>query len=326
MALPSPSLKTTKMLWGRAASRCSICKKELVIDPSGTDDESVIGQMCHIVAEADDGPRGDPDYPKEARNKYPNLILLCPNHHKQIDDQVSTFDVPTLLDIKASHEQWVREQLTTFDAAKQRDDEWYAATLDEWERRAEVKNWDAWTSWILDARPRMLVELDEQLFELRRWLLSRIWPGRYPQLENAFRNFLAVLNAFQVEFRKHADKRRETSRELMTQPFYKMGGWDPELYQSRLKEFEEHIDLVHSLTEELTRAANLIIERAREFIFPTYRDADGFLLITYGFDEAFTFHTVLQRYPPEIAAEEIPFPGYEAFAAEVQLKRMSDHD
>jgi hypothetical protein len=318
------TLKTTKMLWGRAAQRCSICRNELVIDSSETDDESLIGDMCHMVAESDDGPRGDPAFPVDQRDSYGNLILLCRNHHKQVDDQVEEFSVPRLNEIKAAHEQWVREQLTTFDPAKQKDDEWYAATLDEWERRAQVKNWEAWTSWILDARPRMLVEWDEQLFELRRWLLSRIWPGRYRELENAFRNFLAVLNAFHTEFRKHADRRRETSTELVTQPFYKMGGWNPN-YQADLRRYEEHVQLVHSLVEELTRAANLIIERTREFIDPTYRDADGFLLITHGFDEVLTFYTSLHRYSPEVAAKESPFLGYEAFAAQ-QLERRSGDD
>jgi hypothetical protein len=38
------SLKTHKMLWGRAASRCAFpgCRRELVMDASPTDDESLI--------------------------------------------------------------------------------------------------------------------------------------------------------------------------------------------------------------------------------------------------------------------------------------------
>jgi len=54
------SLKTAKMLWGRAAGRCSMpeCRQPLVIDSTETDNEALIGDMCHIVAESEDGPRG----------------------------------------------------------------------------------------------------------------------------------------------------------------------------------------------------------------------------------------------------------------------------
>ena len=40
------SLKTHKMLWGRAANRCAFpeCRRELVMDASETDDKSLIGE------------------------------------------------------------------------------------------------------------------------------------------------------------------------------------------------------------------------------------------------------------------------------------------
>ncbi|MCH1643274.1 HNH endonuclease, partial [Paenibacillus timonensis] len=72
----SISSKTRKMLWGRAANRCAICKIELVMDETETDDESVIGDECHIVAREEDGPRGESILSKEQRDKYNNLILL----------------------------------------------------------------------------------------------------------------------------------------------------------------------------------------------------------------------------------------------------------
>src|SRR5215213_2097854 len=114
----SITVKTQKMLWGRAANRCGICRNELVMDASGTDDESVVGEACHIVASSNDGPRGDSPLTPEQRDKYANLILLCNIHHKQIDDQPIEFSVEKLAEIKRAHEEWVRTQLG-FDAAKQ---------------------------------------------------------------------------------------------------------------------------------------------------------------------------------------------------------------
>ena len=34
----------------------------------------------------------------------------------------------------------------------------------------------------------------EALQQLRPWLLSRVWPGRYPALEASFENFRSVLD------------------------------------------------------------------------------------------------------------------------------------
>ena len=101
------------MLWGRAASRCSLpeCRRELVLDPLDTDDPSLVGEAADIVAEQSGGPRGKSDLPHEQRND-PNLILLCSVHHKQVDDQLSYFTVETLTSIKAEHESWVRQTLS----------------------------------------------------------------------------------------------------------------------------------------------------------------------------------------------------------------------
>lgn len=188
------------MLWGRAASRCSLCRSELVMDSTLTDDESIVGEACHIVAKEPDGPRGDSDLDQERRDKYQNLILLCNTHHKQIDDQVNGFTVARLLELKASHEEWVRQQLR-FDAALQRDDEIYASYLDEWAGRIDLDNWQNWTSWTFGAgQPRLRVKMERALSAIPEWLLSRIWPKRYTDLEEAFLNFRVVCRDFHSSF------------------------------------------------------------------------------------------------------------------------------
>lgn len=86
------SVKSRKLLWGNAANRCSFpeCKKKLVMDETETDDVSIIGEECHIIAREDGGPRGNPKLSKDRRDLYNNLVLMCRNHHKVIDDQEST--------------------------------------------------------------------------------------------------------------------------------------------------------------------------------------------------------------------------------------------
>jgi tetratricopeptide (TPR) repeat protein len=81
------------------------------MDASETDDESLVGDTCHIVAESPSGPRGDSPLTRKQRDQYDNLILLCKVHHKLVDDQRNTYTVERLREMKVVHEKWVRESL-----------------------------------------------------------------------------------------------------------------------------------------------------------------------------------------------------------------------
>lgn len=105
------SLKNRKLLWGRSGNRCAICKKELVVEATTLDEESIIGEECHIVSPKTDGPRYRPETKTESFNSYHNLILLCCIHHKIVDDQIKEYHESKLLDIKKKHEQWVKDSL-----------------------------------------------------------------------------------------------------------------------------------------------------------------------------------------------------------------------
>lgn len=108
------SLKASKQIWGAAASRCSFptCRRELVVEATPTDDESLVGDLCHIVARSPDGPRGQSCMTFEERDRAENLILLCKIHHKCIDDQFLYYTAPRVLEIKRQHESWVRTALS----------------------------------------------------------------------------------------------------------------------------------------------------------------------------------------------------------------------
>ena len=78
---------------------------------TSVDDESVVGDECHISSAAPGGPRYDSSLPRERLHDYSNLLLLCRVHHKLIDDQESNYTASRLTDLKTSHEKWVSEQL-----------------------------------------------------------------------------------------------------------------------------------------------------------------------------------------------------------------------
>jgi len=315
------SVKTQKMLWGRAAGRCSRpdCRQDLFEDETEADDPTLVGENCHIVAESDDGPRGDPSMPLERRNSYGNLILLCRDHHKVIDAQEGEYTVLRLHEMKATHEAWVAAQLG-FDAAKQRDDELYAGIVEKWEQLAHVGEWLGWSSYVLGAgQPRMRVEIDRDLEELRSWLLGRIWPCRYPELKYAFENFRQVLGDFQETFRKHAELVGDSTIR-QTRKFYKIPEWDPERYQRLGGQYDFHVDLVQDLMLELSRAANLICDRVRQFVIHSYRLAAGRLVVQSGPTMDGAFHDFVVEYSAEERAHDYPYPGLLAFLTERQKR------
>ncbi len=113
-----------KLLWGRSGDECAFpaCTQTLTLVPATVGSESasaapiVVGHEAHIVAEEDNGPRGDPSMPISERNAYPNLMLLCPTHHTLIDkDHGIHFSVEQLHQMKAAHEALVERRRTGAD-------------------------------------------------------------------------------------------------------------------------------------------------------------------------------------------------------------------
>jgi hypothetical protein len=105
--------RTLKLLWGRAGGRCAMpdCRAELLADATAYDPIVVVGEIAHMAAAQDRGPRADQAMSAAQRNDYENLILLCQNCHAVIDGQPATFSVKRLNQIKSDHELWVRASL-----------------------------------------------------------------------------------------------------------------------------------------------------------------------------------------------------------------------
>jgi hypothetical protein len=299
------------MLWGRAASRCSLpdCRRELVLDPSSTDDPSLVGEIAHIVAEEKNGPRGESNLTHDQRNRYDNLILLCNVHHKQVDDQPAHFTVQRLKQLKLDHEEWVRSCLN-LDARKQADDEKWAGYIDEWSQKAQLDNWLAYTSWLLGPTPAVNSKFFEELSLSRAWLLSRVWPGRYPNLRLALESFRMVVDDFINVFKEHSDQGARDRELLRTIPFYKLEEYDPIHYERLLDQFYFHVDLIHDLVFEMTRAANYVCDLVRENLDASFRIEDGVLLVERPVE--FKLHTLRLEYRPEERTAR-PYPGLQKF-------------
>jgi len=310
------SVKTRKMLWGKAANRCSLasCRKELVMDETETDDSSVIGEECHLIAREDEGPRGNPDFPKEQRDLYSNLILMCNIHHKIIDDQKNFYTIEKLKEMKRDHEEWVRNSLN-IDETRIKDELIYSTYIDEWVKMVDLDNWNAWTSWLLGSgQPTIGKQKLQMLEELKEWLFTRVMPHSFIELENSFENFRRILQDLINTFKLHSIERGE---ELETEKFYKIDRWDPELNSKLHKEYMFHVDLVQDLTVELTRAANYICDQVRRYILSDFRLKEGLLIITTGPFMDLTFRTYKVRYTGD-QRTGIPYSNINQFKIERQ--------
>ena len=109
--------KNRKTLWARSGNRCAMCRTELVVERNEHDRNLNIGDECHIISEQPNGPRHISKYDKDF-DDYENLILLCKNHHKTIDELWETYTIELLKTIKVNHENWIK---TVIDNAKQKD-------------------------------------------------------------------------------------------------------------------------------------------------------------------------------------------------------------
>lgn len=109
----SYSDRTLKILWGRAAGRCAVpeCRIELFADATEHDPIVLIGEIAHIEAASNRGPRANTTSLVGSRDEYENLILLCKNCHARLDGQKNTNTVELIRQLKVDHEAWVREAL-----------------------------------------------------------------------------------------------------------------------------------------------------------------------------------------------------------------------
>lgn len=105
----SISGKDQRLLYQRSGNRCAFpnCPRSLTAPATDSDDDANLSEVAHIVAQSEDGPRGKFPLPMEERDKYPNLILMCGEHHTRIDRQPNHYTVEMLRQMKRDHEQKV---------------------------------------------------------------------------------------------------------------------------------------------------------------------------------------------------------------------------
>jgi len=96
--------RVLKVLFGRNNRRCAFpgCLEHIVKPGEAGDEDMVFAQIAHIYSRASDGPRPHPGNPTvEEINGFDNLLLVCMNHHYEIDQRHGTYTVEKLRTMKA---------------------------------------------------------------------------------------------------------------------------------------------------------------------------------------------------------------------------------
>lgn len=100
--MKAPTERDVKRLFALSLNQCAF--PSCLTPIFGLSDE-MVGEICHIKARSPDGARYDPAQTDEERHAFGNLILLCRNHHKTVDDQPDKYTAEWLTRIKREHEQ-----------------------------------------------------------------------------------------------------------------------------------------------------------------------------------------------------------------------------
>lgn len=113
-----PKTLTKLKLCARAGGRCQFegCNKKLFIDGI-TLTELNNSNIAHIVASSPDGPRGN-EHSYELSDEIENLMLMCQEHHKLIDDNPEIYTTQLLQNMKNEQEIKIEELLNEMNYPK----------------------------------------------------------------------------------------------------------------------------------------------------------------------------------------------------------------
>jgi hypothetical protein len=115
---PAIDQNTKIAVWAAAAGRCTVCN-EYILENEDMGEPVPIGELAHNVGWGEDSPRGKAVSDLD-RSSADNLLLLCRNCHKPIDQKgvVGRYDINKLKSLKLNHERRIRE-LTAIGGDKQ---------------------------------------------------------------------------------------------------------------------------------------------------------------------------------------------------------------
>lgn len=288
--------KDIKILWGRSGNRCALCRTQLTQDAAAVSATFTLGEQAHIVGDKDDAARGTSPLSPEERDSYHNLILLCPNHHTEIDKNEADWPVERLHLTKSKHELWVTETLSeTIDHVKLAHQATVSAIIDSAVEYCDLEKWQGWTSFALSPNQRWPKERPDAIWEFRQKVIAAIWPPGYEELKRATVSFSILIHLAAQEFMEHSE---QSGNIYMADRFYKRPAFNPN-YDKQLGEFEDWQSRCYKLLKDATKAANWFADVVRRDINPMFFATQGKFLIMEGPFMDMSFRTSLLEFTEE---------------------------
>lgn len=285
--------KDIKLLWGRSGNRCAICRIILTQDEKTVDASHTLGEQAHIVGEKEDSPRGKSPLTSDERDGYHNRILLCPNHHTEIDTLITDWPIERLHLVKSEHELWVLETLSdSSDVFKKAEEVAVSSIIDKAVRLCHLTEWTQWTSSALDPIPMWRENYHYDIYRFRQHTIAAIWPDKFKDLMRATQTFSILLHAASEKFMEHSKSR---GGDWIADQWYKGPDWNDK-YHEDLKNFKAWLKVCYDLIYRSTQAANWFADVVRRDINPMFFAEEGKYLIHHGPFEDLTYLTDLLEF------------------------------
>ncbi len=101
-----------RRLYFECGGRCSLCKDHLGFDAFSRSNIDT-HEYAHIIADSEDGPRGDITKSTSYAGDITNIVLLCPTCHTKVDKNLQYYTVDKLKKIKTDHRNRVVKALSS---------------------------------------------------------------------------------------------------------------------------------------------------------------------------------------------------------------------
>jgi len=289
-----------KLLWGRAADRCSFpgCQIKLSQDPKAATESFPIGEQAHIVGKEPDSARSDSTLSIEERESYHNLILLCPNHHTLIDKNPKDYPIEKLHMMKSQHEYWVERTLSkSYDFKTKAIDIIYAHLVDLAVEGCSFGTWQKWMSQLYGPSHIIKADIYNKALDYTLKMNKAVWPGKLLELESAMKLFSTTMNMMLNFYMKNAESIIENGKDYFIEDkSYKKQLHPEEIFRKLSERCERWENYLNELIIEVVKAANWLAELVRRDINPLFMATEGKFSLIWGPDDDFSWHTIIPEY------------------------------
>jgi len=263
--------KDQKLLWSRAAGRCSKCKVKLTLDTT-EGPTATLGAMAHIIAAEQEGPRGASPLTPDERRRYSNLLLLCSHCHDEIDADVAAYPVEVLHRIKDEHQDWVENKLCA--QTLNGDDQIYASVIDKITMALQLDRWQENSTRALnDQMPRGLANAREILLRVQH---GTLWPGIHKELEHRFHELASTFFAYADHFLGCA---LDSGKGIFHEDKSWTESWTSTTYDTGLRRSQTWSRKAYYLFVLYSYSLNAYAEAVRKSVSPMYFLVEGRFLV-----------------------------------------------